>query len=237
MLLASADHPGEGPVVQPRSCRLLTPSRDDVAFLRWRGVVTRYLLIGCTMSRPVSGRTRIAGAALAFVAMACGLLWIAEPAQAHDQLIESTPANGETLQVPPEEVVLQFSGDLIELGDLVYDGSGARIALKDGMSDGWYEIRWQVVSRDGHPISGIIPFAIGDAGGQPPGTAPSTTPAAGASDGQDGADTGESGVLGAMRIVLIGLTGAAIAAGGYWLASRLMRRRGTHPSTDEPGSP
>ena len=185
--------------------------------------------------------------------MACGLLWIAEPAQAHDQLIESTPANGETLQVPPEEVVLQFSGDLIELGgvilvtdaterswtegDLVYDGSGARIALKDGMSDGWYEIRCQAVPRHGHPTRGTTPFATGDAGGQPPGTAPSTTPAAGASDGQDGADTGESGVLGAMRIVLIGLTGAAIAAGGYWLASRLMRRRGTHPSTDEPGSP
>jgi len=201
------------------------------------------------MSRPVSGRTRIVAVALAIATMACGLLWIAEPAQAHDQLIESTPAECEMLPAPPEEVLLQFSDALTEIGgiilvtdaaeqswtegDLVYDGSKARIALRNGMPDGWYEIRWRVVSRDGHPISGIIPFAVGDAGERP---SPAAT-ASGAVAGQDSADTGAPGIPEAMRIVLIGLAGAVIAGGGYWLASRLLRRRGLRRDTDERESP
>ncbi|RQP09152.1 MAG: copper resistance protein CopC [Microbacteriaceae bacterium] len=201
------------------------------------------------MSRPVSGRTRIVAAALAVAAVACGLLWIAEPAQAHDQLIESTPAEGEVLPAPPDEVMLQFTDELIELGgiivvtdaaeqswtegDLVYDGSRAMIALRDGMPDGWYEIRWQVVSRDGHPISGIIPFAVGDAGERP---SPAAT-APGAAAEQDSADTGEPGAARAIRITLVGLAGAVIAGGGYWLASRLLRRRDIPHGPDESGSP
>lgn len=201
------------------------------------------------MSRPVSGWTRIVAAALAVAALTSGLLWIAESAQAHDQLVASTPADGEVLQAPPEEVVLQFSGQLMELGgiiividaaeqswtegDLAYDDTRARIALQGGMPDGWYEIRWQVVSRDGHPISGIIPFAVGDAGERP---SPAAT-APGAANGQDSADTRESGAPGAIRIVLVGLAGAVIAGGGYWIASRLLRRRVTQHGTDEPGSP
>lgn len=185
--------------------------------------------------------------ALAVAAVVCALLTIAEPAQAHDQLIASTPTDGEVLPVAPEEVVLQFSDELNQLagtivvtdaaeqswteGDLVFDDTRARITLAPDMPDGWYEIRWQVVSRDGHPISGILAFAVGDAGERP------TTEPATADAGADDTTTEGTDNTGLMRTLLVGLSGAVIAGGGYWLAVRLLRRRGSPLPTDDHPSP
>lgn len=193
------------------------------------------------MPRTARRRAGIVTAALAAAAIAAGPLWSAAPARAHDQLIDSTPSSGEVVPIAPEEVVLQFSIDLIELGgiilvadendaswtegELVYDGPRVRIALRDDMPDGWYEIRWQVVSGDGHPINGTIPFAIGQAGPRPGGATPTDvgTPVA--------QDDAPSGMPAPLRIALVGAAGAAIALGAYLLIRRLRRTDG------EPDSP
>lgn len=36
--------------------------------------------------------------------------------------------------------------------------------LKNGLPDGSYRIKWKVISSDGHPVEGVIPFQIGDEG-------------------------------------------------------------------------
>ncbi|MFI8524797.1 copper resistance protein CopC [Promicromonospora sukumoe] len=121
-------------------------------------------------------RTRplVAGLAVAVVA----LFATAAPASAHDKLVSSDPASDETLQEAPETVSLTYSADVLDMGAAVVvtdgdgtdwvsdapliDGAVVTAALDPGLPDGGYEIRWRVVSSDGHPITGIVPFAVGD---------------------------------------------------------------------------
>lgn len=101
------------------------------------------------------------------------------PAAAHAQLVGSSPKTDEVLAASPTEVTLEFNEDLIEIGStlLVVDaaqnnlvsnveleGRHVRAALAEELSEGSYEVRWRVVSADGHPISGRIPFAVGAPG-------------------------------------------------------------------------
>jgi len=122
-----------------------------------------------------------AGAALALGAVAVPAL----PAAAHDSLVGSDPASGAVLESAPEQLVLEFSGALMTLGDSstlvvvadaegrdwvdsapVVEGSRVTVPLADGMPGGAYEASWQVVSEDGHPISGVVPFTV-DAPAEP----------------------------------------------------------------------
>ncbi|WP_234714487.1 copper resistance CopC family protein, partial [Mycobacterium tuberculosis] len=94
--------------------------------------------------------------------------------------MESSPADGERLEAPPTSVTMTFSGELLVLDEstagavvLVVDTAGkdwatgevdvrgrtVTAALPPGMPEGGYQVRWQVVSEDGHPIAGLIPFA------------------------------------------------------------------------------
>lgn len=101
------------------------------------------------------------------------------PASAHDELLSSSPAAGENLPAPPDEIALTYSADVLDMGAevVVADGDGTdwvagdpvvafgvvTVPLRGGMPDAGYEVRWRVVSSDGHPISGLIPFTVGDA--------------------------------------------------------------------------
>lgn len=187
-------------------------------------------------------RMSVLGALLAAVAVVAS----AVPAYAHDQLTSSSPQVGERLNVAPETVSLEFSNDVLVLGDagtivIVADAAGhdwvdgtpsvtdrtVTAALAEGMPDAGYELRWQVVSVDGHPISGVIPFTIGDA--EP--LAATATPAAPAPDqGAAGAGTSEQQNQAAqdnqrtLRVALIGVGGAAFAVIVLALIYSLRRR-------------
>lgn len=177
-----------------------------------------------------SSRSRQRGAGIALASLLLGLLGItvgATPAFAHDQLSASDPPAGAALESAPEQVSLQFSDNVLTIGaivlvadtdgtswadgDPILDGPTVTARLADDMPDGAYEIRWRVVSADGHPISGVIPFTVGDAV-QPvdePGAAEATGPpaatAAPVAGGEAPARTGP------MRPILIGVGGAAAA--------------------------
>ncbi|MDN5755570.1 MULTISPECIES: copper resistance CopC family protein [Micrococcaceae] len=115
---------------------------------------------------------------MALALLAAALFFGTAPASAHDDLISSNPATGQVIQTAPEEADLQYSGQIMDMGALVrvvdsdgtdwatgkttIKGRGIDVSLKPGMPDGQYEIRWRVVSEDGHPISGLIPFAVGN---------------------------------------------------------------------------
>lgn len=183
------------------------------------------------------------GAGLALVLIA--VLATAVPASAHDQLTSSTPAEDEALTAAPEEVVLSFSGDLIVLdasmtgavvmvvdesgqdwatGEIDVQGNTVTAQLETGMPVAGYQVRWQVVSEDGHSISGWIPFTIGDA-------APMVTAGNSGSSPDNGATTTEDQIAddssGPVRVLLIGAGGAAIATAAFVLYRFLRRPKAT----------
>lgn len=189
-----------------------------------------------------------AGLALATVAT----LAIAAPASAHDQLISSSPAADERLATPPESITMTFSGELLVLdasltgavvlvvdasgedwvaGDVTVDGRTVTAPLAPGMPTAGYQVRWQVVSEDGHPIAGVIPFTVGDAD---PMEAAATgggaeTPAASSEPPDQKAES-----RGTVRPLLIGAGGAAVAVLALVLV-RFLRRPRTAAAPPETG--
>ena len=106
-------------------------------------------------------------------------LAFSQPANAHDELVSQSPAQGETVQAGVVDIRLEFSDAPLALED----GTGNEIfvtgpngAIKyagclptDGnfgvlQADldqvGTHTVAWRVVSADGHPISGEFTFEI-----------------------------------------------------------------------------
>ncbi|QOD42659.1 copper resistance CopC family protein [Clavibacter zhangzhiyongii] len=100
-------------------------------------------------------------------------------AWAHDSIISTTPADGGHVETAPSEVSMLYTDSLIGVGAAVVvvdqdgtdwadgpvtlAGTDAVQPLRAGMPDGMYEVRWRVVSSDGHPIAGTYAFAVGEA--------------------------------------------------------------------------
>lgn len=199
-----------------------------------------------TIDRPTGCRRLIL--ALISVAIAVAGMQVVEagPAAAHDQLLSSTPAANDQLDTAPTEVILRYSQKVLAIGTIgaiviVVDGAGTTwtsddpvvdettvtAPLKEGMGDGSYEIRWQVVSADGHPISGIIPFTIGDA------PAPVAMQSAANEPTPEPAAAPASDQLGLLRLVLIGGGGAVAALLLWWAISAWNHRRRPTPKNPE----
>jgi len=114
----------------------------------------------------------------------------APAAQAHDQVLSTSPNAGENLGTAPKQVAMVFSDDILNVGAimLVVDDQGRNWAggtltldratatqpLVPGLPDGAYEVRWRVVSADGHPVAGTFPFTVGTvpAGSEPASAGP-----------------------------------------------------------------
>ncbi|MEH7096550.1 copper resistance CopC/CopD family protein [Neobacillus vireti] len=118
---------------------------------------------------------------LLFTALCLFLFIYPSFAAAHAYIIKSTPSENEILNEAPKKVSIQFdetiqpSFNSIE----VFDSAGKRVDQKNGrvnasnpsiiesdlnedLSNGTYSIKWRVVSSDGHPVEGVIPFQIGN---------------------------------------------------------------------------
>ncbi|WP_197522230.1 copper resistance CopC family protein [Occultella aeris] len=114
--------------------------------------------------------------AVSAVALFLGLTLHASAAQAHDVLLSSAPADGETLSAAPTEVRLAFNNDILDLNAAivltdaegtvlteeapVVDGTEVALPLPDGVPAGVWTVTWRVVSSDGHPISGAYEFTV-----------------------------------------------------------------------------
>lgn len=182
---------------------------------------------------------RFAGLApLLALLVAVALLFGAQPASAHDELLDATPADGATLEVAPEQAQLTFSGEVQQLGTQfeLQDAGGAAVELPgdftlDGtrvtqplpeLAAGAYQLNWRVVSEDGHPVSGTISFTIG----APAGAAPV------ANDGgqQVSASAGTVGAVNPWLIVGLSVLGLLVLAGvAIVMIGKL--RRGNTPFT------
>lgn len=104
---------------------------------------------------------------------------------AHAYIVKSSPAENEVLTNAQDEVTIQFDESIQPNFNSikVTDSSGNRVDLKNGAVDpdqssilkagikknlpnGIYRIQWKVISDDGHPVEGVIPFQIGNEKGQ-----------------------------------------------------------------------
>jgi copper transport protein len=125
-----------------------------------RGSRAALAVLACVLGAVVAG---VAGAA---------------PASAHDVLLQSSPADGVTVTAAPTQVWLYFDQTARVTGRSVrvlgpagreVDQADARegdksnqivIDLRPGLAAGAYTVSWQVVSADGHPVSGAYTFGL-----------------------------------------------------------------------------
>jgi methionine-rich copper-binding protein CopC len=119
---------------------------------------------------PIAALTAILAALLASGLLVAGT---AAPALAHDSLKSSSPAKGAEVE-SLDEVRLEFSarvrlpfvvlngpgGAQYQAGEPEQDGAVVRQAVKPSLPGGKYTIAYRVVSSDGHPIEGEIPFTL-----------------------------------------------------------------------------
>ncbi|MEU8360707.1 copper resistance CopC family protein [Nonomuraea sp. NPDC048882] len=134
----------------------------------------------------------------AMLAAALLVFGAAAPALAHDVLKSSSPAKGAKV-TSLDEVRLEFSAKMRMpfvivrgAGDAQYqsgkpeiDGAVVTQAVDGPLPDGKYTIAYRVVSSDGHPIEGEIPFRV-------EGATPSPSPSASAEATATGAAPAET---------------------------------------------
>jgi copper transport protein len=171
-------------------------------------------------------RHAVTGAFLAGIAA----VWSGGIAAAHAELIDVSPADGEVLDVAPDEVVLTFSEPVSLTGGSVHvlDDSAEDVAtgtaqanetvtttLPAGLPDGTYTIVWEIVSVDSHRIGGASVFHVG---------APSSGGLTGAALDVGGDEAGWGVRLGASVLSAIGYTGALVAGGTLFFSLYADRR-------------
>lgn len=149
-----------------------------------------------------------------FVALCAGVfvagviaLAPAASAAAHDFLVETSPAANSTQTRPLSDVVLTYSDIVLDLSG---DGSsslvqvtgpdGAKIHFETSCPSvidrvvttpialgdaGTYEVTWQIVSADGHTVSGSYQFSYDPPAGTPAAKGSDSRPNCAASDGTD----------------------------------------------------
>lgn len=94
---------------------------------------------------------------------------------AHSYLGSSTPADGETVTQPLEEIVLNFDGK-IEQGSYfdLQNTAGAAVTVDEfiigdntltgtfteALQNDDYTVNWSIISADGHPLEGTFSFSV-----------------------------------------------------------------------------
>lgn len=118
---------------------------------------------------------------LAVVLLAGLALFVgAGPAAAHNVLIGSDPLDGANVPTSPSGVSLRFNlpvragfnvivvvgpdGLAYQDGETRVDGSTVSVGLRPLGPAGPYEVRYRVLSDDGHPISAAVGFTLTSAG-------------------------------------------------------------------------
>ena len=193
-------------------------------------------------------------AVLASVAAAGLVLMLAAPASAHDSLVSSSPADGQTVATMPDSIVLTMNEAAVAVGTRVVvigpDGevqqgrprlskNTVQQAVEPNSPAGRYTVTWRVTSADGHPVSGTFSFVASSAATPTPSAPASTTSSTAAASAPttasdqagtqaagptSGISTGESGQSGTSWAVWLVLAVLVLASAGA-TAVRLRRGR------------
>jgi methionine-rich copper-binding protein CopC len=172
-------------------------------------------------------------AALSAILAALFVLGTASPALAHDTLKSSDPAKGATVK-SLDEVKLEFNatprlpfvivrdagGSAYQQGEPVVDGPVVRQAVKAPLPDGAYTIAYRIVSSDGHPVEGEIPFTVKGAS-PPPSQSAGASAAAQAATKAAEPDQAADGQPASFPVWLLIVVGALVGIGvGFLLSAR-----------------
>jgi methionine-rich copper-binding protein CopC len=102
------------------------------------------------------------------------LLLASMPAAAHSELRRSVPAAGAVLMHAPEQIELHFNervqltalrlyregGEEVSLPRRAIRTANMEIIAMPPLPPGAYRAEWRIISADGHPAGGVIPFRI-----------------------------------------------------------------------------
>jgi copper transport protein len=158
-------------------------------------------------------------------AVMAGIFLALNPAQqalAHASLLSAEPADGVTIFEAPKTLGLEFNepvsplvmrlvrpdGEITTLTNVTASNNSVAIAAPAMPLQGTYVLSWRVISADGHPVGGVVSFALGH-----PSSGVSAPPRVGA--------VAVDAAIWAVQVVLfiglfVGVGGAAFAA---WLAA------------------
>jgi copper resistance protein C len=176
-------------------------------------------------------RRRIAWTALITI-LALGMG--SAPAWAHNSLVEAVPAKDAVLQTAPPRVALKFLATLraggatmtvtgpdgaTAIGAATIDGKTISAPFT-GVAGGVYQVTYDVVSTDGHPVKGSYTFTLRVA--EPSSSPAASTTVLSATSPSPAAQRGES-TSNVGWLVAAGLAAAA-AAGGLFALRRRARR-------------
>ncbi|HEY2060919.1 copper resistance CopC family protein [Amycolatopsis sp. NBC_01480] len=174
-------------------------------------------------------------ALLALAITGVALLATATPALAHNVLISSDPANGASVATGPSKITLTFdqyvqnadvnqiavtgpSGGQWAEGPVTVQNNVISAPLRPLGPAGKYTVGYRILSADGHPVSGEIPFTLTTAGTGTPASVDAAK-AAGAPAAASSSTSSSTGIpiwvwiAGAVVLLAIGLT-VALRTGG-----------------------
>ena len=192
-------------------------------------------------------RPRIWAAVVAVTVIGLGGI-SAVPASAHDELVSSTPTADASLPTAPAEVALRFSatlkpeavqlavvdasGNSVREGTPTVEGATVKQTLKPNLPAATYRISYRVISRDGHPVSGVRSFTIQAQPGAPSTT--HNTPDTAPSDAASGGDQDPTSDNDQVWIWLV--AGGVAALGALAVVVVLVCRRRAHTPTAPSGA-
>ncbi len=212
------------------------------------------------MSALPLGATALRSAVIVGLALV-GVIALPTPASAHNYYVDSTPSVNEVLTELPEQFIVTTNDNLLDLSgtgggffmqvqgpDGLYYGDGCVTVSGPSVETdaavgppGKYSLGWQVVSADGHTVSGEIPFTWQPASDSAPVTQGKTTPATcGQSSGSEVNDTpttpDDAAAESTTDILWIGgaVVAVAIALVATLLLVRPRKKEGTPPAADTP---
>ncbi|MEV7802248.1 copper resistance protein CopC [Microbispora sp. NPDC088329] len=137
--------------------------------------------------------TKKTARAILLLGLLCAVLGaFAAPALAHDTLRSSTPA-GNAVVSSLDLIELEFNNNVRYPVVLLHDAAGQRfpsgtprtrgakvlVDVDEPLPHGSYTVVWRVVSADGRPLEGEIPFTVGSSSAPLPSTLVSSTPVSG----------------------------------------------------------
>jgi len=173
--LASDLQPGQTlyfPVVQECAKRRSPLDRDSSGGFGLSGARAR---LEARAKAVTIDRLRRCLCVCAAIAALLAMLDPARPAFAHASLLSTLPADGVTIPAPPKTLQLDFNepvsplvmrlidptGQITTLRNVAAVNKSVTIVAPDLPQQGTYVLSWRVISADGHPVGGVVSFAIG----------------------------------------------------------------------------
>ncbi|MFI5611225.1 copper resistance protein CopC [Amycolatopsis sp. NPDC051903] len=168
-------------------------------------------------------------ALLALAITGVALLGTATPALAHNVLISSDPANGASVAAGPAKVTLTFdqyvqNADVNQIavtgpdgnqwaeGPVTVENNVISAPLRPLGPVGKYTVGYRILSADGHPVSGEIPFTLTKAGAGTPAKVDAAKASGAPASAATGSTSNSTGIpiwvwiAGAVVLLAIGLT-------------------------------